>query len=172
MTNLILTVIGLLLAAAAAVVTMNYGGDYFVESRDSGEAGTMESALSNVLSAYVLYDMRNMKAPANLNELTQAGDLQPVLEEIPLFSGEGQFSNSWSTLTVNSVAYPAVTIEGLDMEVCAAMTERNGGPRDGTVPIAPIGDIGCYFANPGYTAYRILPFSSGPSGGSTPPIAT
>lgn len=160
MTNLILALIGIILAAGAALITINYGGDYFVESADSGEAGTMESAMTNVLSSYRLFEMRGLDTPANLDALITDGaadeSLGAMLDERPLFSGNGTFNNEWSNLTIEGIQRSAVTIEGLDDEVCASMTERNGGPSDGTIPDAPITSMGCFASNGNNIAYLAL----------------
>jgi len=156
MTNLILSVIGILLAAGAALIVMNYGGDYFDQSADAGQAATVESAMQDVLAAYRSHQMRAMEEPANLSSLISTFDEDRILPSTPLFSAEGSFANEWSSVTVNGMTRPAVNVTGIESDVCRLLSSRNGGPQDGSIPSEPIGEMGCFSSSSGFTAYLTL----------------
>lgn len=156
MTNLILSVIGVLLAAAAALVMLNYGGEYFVDSSEAGQAATIEAAMQNVLTAYRAHEIRVLEEPANLSVLVSPDNEASPLDSLPLFSGEGTFANEWSVVTINGITRPAVNVTGLEENVCGFLSSRNGGALDRSIPTEPIGEMGCFSNGSGFTAYLAL----------------
>ncbi len=76
MTTTIMTVIGILLAAAAATMVYFYGGDAFYEGKVKAEAARLTSEGSQIERAIDLYESRYGRAPAN------AGDSDSVMSEI------------------------------------------------------------------------------------------
>ncbi len=170
MTNLILAVIGILLATFATLVAFNYGGDYFLDAYEEGDAIGVESAFANVMSSYRIYDNKFGRAPTNVENLTGADGGPALLESVPNFHAEGGLDNAWTQLTMDGDQFDAVTVSGLSSEVCAALNERNGGTTYSGGTVTNV--TGCYQGNGGNVGYRLLGVRRGNfnSGGTPPPL--
>ena len=86
MTTIILTMIGILLAAAAALMAIFYGGEAFNSGTIGAEANQIQNAGANVAAALQMYKAEQASAPRGLNQLTQTGSDRPngaYLDELP-----------------------------------------------------------------------------------------
>lgn len=63
MTTIILTIIGILLAASAALMVIFYGGDAFNSGNVGAQANTVINAGTNVVSGVVMYQAHTGKFP-------------------------------------------------------------------------------------------------------------
>jgi len=152
MSHLILGVIGIMLAAAAALIVVNYGGDYYLDAYSDGDAMNVENAFSNVLTAHRAYEMRTGSEPVDMAALLP-GSGTGVLESLPAIRGGGVWPNEWRSLIVDGRTVDAVTVTGLDEDVCLAINRR--ALRD-AVPSAPVGPLGCFRDGSITVAYRTL----------------
>ncbi len=73
MTTIILSIIGILLAAVAAVMFFMYGGDAFFSGDISANASSVHSSGANISAGYGLYNLNIGRPPADLNELIGSG---------------------------------------------------------------------------------------------------
>ena len=152
MSHLILGVIGIMLAAAAALVVVNYGGEYYLAAYNDGDAMDVENALSNVLAAHRVHEMRTGAVPSDLAAmLPETGS--GALGSLPSLRGGGDWSNEWQNLSVGGRTVQAVTIVGVDDEVCLSVSKRALLEQ---VPSAPVGPLGCYNDGSANIAYRTL----------------
>lgn len=152
MSHLILGVIGIMLAAAAALIVVNYGGDYFLDAYSDGDAMNVENAFSNVLTAHRTYEMRTGSGPEDMAALLP-GSGTGVLESLPALRGGGEWPNEWRSLVVDGRTVDAVTAVGIDEDVCLAINRR--ALRE-SVPSSPVGPLGCFHDGTVTVAYRTL----------------
>ena len=152
MSHLILGVIGILLATAAALIVVNYGGDYYLDAYNDGDAMNVENALSNVLAAHRVHEMRTGSDPVDMAAmLPESGS--GTLSAVPTFRGGGTWSNEWRTLTVDGSSIPAAVIDGVDANVCLSVSKRALVEE---IPAQPTGPMGCFRSGSVYVAYRTL----------------
>lgn len=69
MTTVILTIIGILLATAAALMLIFYGGEVFNSGSTGASANRFANAAVNVIAAADLYKVENGSTPTALNDL-------------------------------------------------------------------------------------------------------
>ncbi|MFZ3481740.1 hypothetical protein [Sphingomonas sp. 3-13AW] len=144
MTTIILTILGILLAAAAALMVIFYGGDAFNAGSIGAQANTLQNAGTNVISAVQL--QRAETGTAN------SGDLDGLvtgkfLAEAPSVEGIGLLSKDISS-GVFTIALDPVGDANADA-VCARVNKNL--KRDAS--IGKDGKMGCdttdnvFFAN-------------------------
>jgi len=152
MSHLILGVIGIMLAAAAALIVVNYGGDYYLDAYNDGDAMNVENGLTNVLTAYRVHEMRTGSRPADMAAiLPETGS--GALKNLPPVRNGGSWSNEWRNLHVEGRTVPSAVIVGVDERVCMSVNAR--ALVEG-IPGQPVGALGCYQDGSQYVAYRTL----------------
>ena len=124
MTNMILGVIGIVLAAAATLVVMNYGGDYYVDAHNDGDSMNLENALANVYTAYGLHEMKVGSAPGELADMLDDGS--GTLDFVPSLGGGMVFDEDWSDIEVDGVSRRVATISNVPSGICLSMNLRTG----------------------------------------------
>ena len=151
MTNIILGVIGIVLAAAATLIVVNYGGDYYVDAHNDGVSMNVENALANVYTAYGLHEMKVGSAPGELADMLDEGS--GTLDFVPTVGSGMVFDEDWSDIEVDGVSRRVATISNVPSGTCLSMNLRTGKQ---SVPSAASGPIGCYSTPNGMTAYKTL----------------
>ena len=152
MTHVILGIIGILLASAAALMVVSYGGDYYEDAYNDGDALNVENSLSNVTAAYRLHESNAGLAPANMAELlpeTGSG----LLAALPEVRGSGTLLQEWRSISIGARTVDAVAIEGVNEQVCLTLNDLAPGSD---IPIAPRETLGCFFDGSVNVAYRAL----------------
>lgn len=153
MTTIILSVLGILLAAAAALMVVFYGGNAFNDGSVGAAANTLQNAGNNVSSGAAMYRMTTGGLPANLAALTANGG--EYLSEEPSIEGVG--TNATIT-AAGANSYYDVT--GVTQEVCAKVNENMDNAFDAdsdTVPTARgTGKMGCYGSGTAFTFFAKL----------------
>ena len=84
MTTIILTIIGILLAASAALMVTFYGGGVFSSGVSAAGASTVQTGGSAVLAAVELFKSEKAYAPASLADLKTNGVGGPFLKGDPV----------------------------------------------------------------------------------------
>ena len=137
MSNIILAIIGIILASAAALISIDYGGDYFSEGQSSSNAALVLHAGQNFQLAYDLHVSRFNEMPASPNDLvsTTTPSKRGFLTSFPLLNGNGIISNDW-TLIWNSSTSTSVllTITSVPSETCIAINTRANNSTSTIIP--------------------------------------
>lgn len=125
MTTIILTIIGVLLAAIAALMVIFYGGDAFNSGTISARANNYINVGANFSAAVQLFkaDGGNVGALRSLNDLRGGSPETDYLKVFPSFDG--------ATVVVDGGSF---TIEGVNPRICSQIN-RNLGAKGN--PIAP-----------------------------------
>lgn len=119
MTTIILTIIGILLAAVSALMVINYGGSVFMETSNDAAAATLQNNASNVQVASKLYQQAYRALPTTLADLTVSGT---YLTSAPNITGIG------TGQTISSNRYE---VSGVTEQVCNQVN----------LAVAPEGDV-------------------------------
>jgi len=172
MTNLILTVIGIVLAAIAALVAFDYGGDYFLEGYARAEATSISNAGNNVTAAYSVFGVQRRRPPANLQELTSSPQGRSLLKRFPEVQDLGVVRDQWLGLDRGAGTERAFIVEGVSLRVCRTLNQRlNAFADDAVVPGAPAFKSGCFAYN-NTTVNVYYSFLGGvPEGGTLSPYS-
>lgn len=172
MTNLILTTIGIVLAAISAMIAFDYGGDYFLEGYNRAQATSLSNAGNNVSAAYSIYGVQRRRAPANLRELTTSPQGRSLLKRMPEVQNLGTVREQWVGLSRSGKMQPAFVIESVSPLVCRTLNERlNGFEEDAPIPGEAAFSSGCFSYN-GTTVNVYYSYLSGaPGGGTVAPYA-
>jgi hypothetical protein len=167
MTNLILTVIGIVLAAIAALVAFDYGGDYFLEGYNRAQATSISNAGNNVTAAYSVFGVQRRRAPANLAELTTSVQGRSLLKRIPEVQDLGVVRDQWVGLNRGNGLEKAFVVEGVSANLCRTLNQRlNAFVDDAVIPGTPAFKSGCFAFN-GTTVNVYYSFLGGvPDGGA------
>ena len=143
MTTIILSILGILLAAAAALMIVFYGGEAFTEGSVSAHSNTLENAGANVLSASMMYRLENGTLPTSLSQLVSGGR---YLQEEPDLMGIG--SSSY-------IAGGYFDVIDVSREVCLKVVENlaaEGGPTPSVPAARDTGaKMGCFDPSSGGT---------------------
>lgn len=121
MTNLILSFIGILLAAVATVLAIDYGGDYYLDAGIDAQTTEIENALDQVAVAHQVYESQTMTKATNLSQLVSAG----MLAQVPNISN-GAMDAGFLDIRLNGKTWKAVRAYGIPQAVCARINERSG----------------------------------------------
>ena len=111
MSNVVLAIIGILLAAAAVPMVLFYGGDAFSKRDAEAAAVAAMNVGNNVKSAYDVYYAQERRAPADLNELSANGT---YLSKPTIPSTTGNINDEW--FVDGRTRY--FTIEIVDSDIC------------------------------------------------------
>ena len=153
MTTLILVTIGILLAGAAALMTVWYGGDAFDAGDAKAQADQLMNSGTNVRQAANLYMVRHGKLPADATELAKR-----AVKQMPAVHGIGTTQNAWMELSAeNSRVAKAYAVTGVRDDVCRIVNENAiGGSRKSAILERPEGLTGCFRQNGSNTYYAML----------------
>lgn len=127
MTTIILTILGILIAAASALMIVYYGGDMYGSGTVGAEANGVMNAGANVVAAIDQYRINERADPADVDALVASGYFKPdgVPGDMALTRGTpGRF-----------------TISGIADDVCARINETLG--RSASDASAGLGPSGC-----------------------------
>ena len=161
MTNLILAVIGILLASFSALIMIDYGGSYFVASQAKAEASSLRNAGQNVFAAYRLYDQRYGQQPSDMNDLLSTSSNARYLTAIPIVS-TGEPQGTWQQITTDSITHDAFVVTGISDNACMATNLlANKFPEPMIIPSEPLFVEGCYAEDGANRYYRLLDGSQG-----------
>ena len=162
MTNVILAVIGILLASLSALIMIDYGGTYFVASQAKADASSLRNASQNIVAAYRLYDQRYGQEPANVNDLISDSSGSRYLTSMPNVT-TGLPQDSWQQITVGGVTHDAFVVVRVSDNACmAANLMSSNFPEPMLIPTEPRFVEGCYATvGQGNRYYRLLDGSQG-----------
>lgn len=161
MTNILLSIIGILLAAFSALIMIDYGGSYFVASQAKSDAVILRNAGQNVFTAYRLYNQRFGLEPANASDLMSTGSGSRFLTEMPLVK-TGTPQETWQQITVGGQSHDAFVILAVADNACMAVNLlANNFPEPMIIPTEPRFAEGCYRVNSSNRYYRFLDGSQG-----------
>lgn len=138
MTTIILTLIGILLAAAAALMTVFYGSQAFSSSNANAGAVTLVNAAENVSTAFRIFFVARHERPATISEM------MPVyLAQVPNLGATGVLSDN---ITSSSGAYPGSFMRATNVtsSVCEKVNENTGNNSAATALAGEMpGRVGC-----------------------------
>lgn len=145
MTNVILGILGIVLAAAAALITIDYGGDYYVDAAQQGNAAVVMHAAQNVQTAFDLHVMRNNSEPSSVTDLlsTNSPVKRGFLASVPALGGNGNFNMNWASGWPRKVFW----VSNVPRDVCGAINKRANYVTNHTVIPTAFGAgwrEGCY----------------------------
>lgn len=152
MISIILVIIGILLAALAALFVVFYGGDAFNAGNAKAAAATIVNMGQNVRHAADLYRMMEGADAEDVTSLIAKG----YLAQAPQPGALGRPETAWRRMRPSNAApLDAYVITGIDEQVCREINRQAVG-RDEVVQSAGI-DVGCladgaqryFFANVG-----------------------
>jgi hypothetical protein len=140
-TTIVLVSIGILLASAAALMTMFYGGDAYRSSGAKAQADTLMNAGTNMRTAANMYMTAKGRLPDRPSSLASADAIQ----EMPTVNGIGSTGDAWLDLSVgDGRARPAYAVTGVGDDVCRYVNAGAIGDQAKTILDAPQGLSGCY----------------------------
>jgi hypothetical protein len=153
-TTTILVTIGILLAAAAAMMTTFYGGDAFNSGDAKAKADTLMNAGTNMRMAANLYMVKKGKLPDDPTSLTAV----KAIGAMPTVDGIGSTQNAWLDMSVNDGRpRKAYAVTGVADDVCRRVNLNViGGPQGDKILDTPEGLSGCYKKNGGNIYYAML----------------
>lgn len=152
MTYLLLGIIGIVLASAAALVVMNYGGDYFLDAYNDADVMDVENGLTNVLAAYRLHQIKIGAPPANIQSML-SGTGSGTLETLPTFHSGALLSSGFDTITVDGVPRRVISAVRVPEPVCMAMNVKF---NRNAIPVSATGDLGCFYNGSMNIAYKTV----------------
>lgn len=173
MTSILLIIVGIALAAAAALMVVFYGGSAFDTGSVKARANTLENAALSVTSAARLYLVEKSDTPADMRALISSR----YLSQKPEVDGDGigVQSESWRRLGTDldgNGGRLAYVVDDVPGEVCLAILHIHR-QDDTAIPSGPTtSPSGCFQANSGTDAvfYAYLPTDgSGPEADLPPP---
>lgn len=161
MTNVILAVIGILLASFSALIMIDYGGTYFVASQAKADAASLRNAGQNVFAAYRLYDQRYGQEPTSVSDLTSNSSGSRYLTSMPNVT-TGTPQGAWQQITVGGETHDAFIVSGVTDNACmAANLMSSNFPEPMILPTEPRFVEGCYATLGSNSYYRLLDGSQG-----------
>ena len=124
MTTIILTIIGILLAAVAALMVIFYGGDAFNSGTVGAQANQIQNAGTNVVSAAQMFRAERAVRPTSIAQLSDAsGPAGAFLDELPALPTDEDGNPLAQALT--GTAY---TVTGVSAAVCDRINRNLGNP--------------------------------------------
>lgn len=154
MTTLIIVTIGILLAAAAALMMTFYGGDAFYQGDAKAQATTLMNAGNNVRTASNAYMVRNGRLPVTPAVLVQS----QALNDMPSMNGAGVPEQRFRDFRVdNTRPKKAFVVGGVREDTCKLINYHVIGNASGKKVLgAPEGLSGCYAAGGQNLYYAML----------------
>lgn len=148
---MMIAVIGILLAASATLVLVNYGGDYMFDAKSDAELLDIENGITNVVASYRIHEMKTGSYPSQVSDMLPSGS--GVLPSVPSFTSGATLASNFPNLTVNGVSKPSVVINSVPEGACLSINRKFGNDL---IPSSPTGPLGCFSTESGYTAYKTL----------------
>lgn len=138
MTGIILVIVGVLLAAAAALFVIFYGGDAYNAGNARAAAATIVNMGKNVQHAATLYRMQEGGDPADVAALVGAS----YLSAPPAPGSLGKPSPRWRLMRpVGTEPVNAYVIDDMDEKVCREINRQTG--HDDVVLENQAVEVGC-----------------------------
>jgi len=160
MTGIILVIVGVLLAAAAALFVIFYGGDAYNAGNARAAAATIVNMGENVQHAATLYRMQEGGEPVDLAALVEASYLSAPPEPGSL----GKPSPRWRVMRpLGAEPVNAYVIDDMDEKVCREINRQTG--HDDVVLENQAVELGCtsgvagmyFFAKVGHAGSATTP---------------
>lgn len=166
MTNVILGILGIILSAAAALITIDYGGDYYVDGQHSADAAVVMHAAQNIQAAFDLHVMRYNAEPTSPTDLVSTPTKRAFLTSMPTLRGNGQHFVGWGTLFANGKNNKVFYLAAVPTGVCRQINKRANNfqnpeiiptvpPASAANPATPYRE-GCYNQDGGQPEYANL----------------
>lgn len=154
MTTIVLVTIGIMLAAASALMLNFYGGDAFNTGDAKAQANTLMNAGTNVRTASNLYMVRNGRLPVTPAVLLQSQSLSTM----PSLNGAGVQEERFRDFKIdNTRAKKAFVVAGIREDTCKQVNYNViGGSGSRRVLQTPDGLFGCYKAGGQNLFYAML----------------
>lgn len=165
MTTTILATIGIVLAAAAALMTMFYGGGMYGDGVVTAKADTVAEAGKNVVAGYNTYELRNGSPPSDPEDLV-SGTGGGILTGMPSVGGVGDVEPHWVGLDRGRGLERAFAVRDVPDDVCGRINHVLAGSD--AVPSTPDRDVGCFKGDNGVAVYYAF---VGPMTQSDPKVA-
>lgn len=142
MTTIILSILGIILAAAAATMVVFYGGNAFGDSSIDATANSIQNAGQNVIAASSMYKFDTGELPSEVEDLAVDGK---YLTEVPSVEG---FARNYD-IEIASRHNRNYLIFPIDDEVCLKINQNLGlnSENDDVSDIPetqPEAKMGCY----------------------------
>lgn len=147
MTGIVLVIVGILLAAAAALFVVFYGGDAYNAGNARAAAATIVNMGENVRHAADLYRMQEGGEAPDMAALVA----QKYLTQAPDPGSLGRPLATWRTMRpVGGGVVDAYVMDGVDEKVCREINRQTGNadPLAENAPVATgcvDGVVGRYF---------------------------
>lgn len=124
MTGIVLVIVGILLAAAAALFVVFYGGDAYNAGNARAAAATIVNMGDNVRHAADLYRMQEGGEAPDMAALVA----QKYLVQPPDPGSLGRPLATWRTMRpAGGGAVDAYVVDGIDEKVCREINRQTGG---------------------------------------------
>tara|TARA_B100000378_G_scaffold205498_1_gene168777 strand:+ start:446 stop:922 length:477 start_codon:yes stop_codon:yes gene_type:complete len=143
MTNLMLSILGVLLAVISTAIAVNYGGFYYEEVREEAELAAAYNAIEQTKIAMDSFQAIYLRPAVNIEELVNAN----MMNEMPHLNSM-RFKETWSSYRYNNVWTKAIVVLDVPLAACEIHNEKvgfvneaNGKPADVYQP------SGCYTGN-------------------------
>lgn len=161
MTNILLSMIGIILAGLSVLLLMDYGGSYFVASTAKADAASLTNAGQNVYAAYSMYDDRNRSPAPSMDTLLSSSTTRNLLSSVPLVR-TGTPERAWRDFSMSGVPHKAFTISNVSYNACAAVNLIvNNFPSPMAIPSQARFTEGCFSDGSSYVYYRLLDGQTG-----------
>ena len=141
MTTMILVIIGILIAAAAALFVIFYGGDAFNDSTAEAEAATIISQSTQINAAFDLYKVEKGKNPGDENGNGAVQDLidAEYLDGFPMRNSRNGYDSEWKVDYERGIARTTIgdADDVIADKVCRKARERfnlKGDPKSCSDP--------------------------------------
>lgn len=152
MTTIVLTTIGIILAAATALMIMFYGGERFNTDTAKAHAQTLMNAGANVRSASGVYYATKGELPLDPAALVAAKGLTAM----PTVTGIGNPEIQWRDYgEMGGDSKKAYVVSGVRDEVCRYVNQKLISENRDQILSKPEGVTGCYAEN-GSNVYYIM----------------
>lgn len=144
MTNMILSILGVLLAAISTVIAVDYGGDYYDEVRTEAELAAAYNGLEQLRIAMDAYKSQYLDEAEDIEALVTAG----LLNEAPRLKNM-DFRSTWASFKSNGVWTKGMVISNVPLSICRAHNERTGfvDAQSGKPADVPT-STGCFTSSP------------------------
>jgi hypothetical protein len=123
LTTIILTLVGILLAAAAALMILFYGGQTYDKGVLGAAASTLQNAGTNVLVASQMFRSGEGRAAASMSELAAS---RKYLAEVPKVNATSRANDATAMSFDGSQFLVALGDTDMDREICARVNRNLG----------------------------------------------
>lgn len=144
MTNMILSILGVLLAAISTVIAVDYGGDYYEDVRSEAELAAAYNGWEQVRIAMDAYKSQYLVQADDIATLVSAG----LLDEAPRMNSM-EFRPSWASYKYNGVWTKGMVYTDVPLNICTEHNVRTGFEDTHTgKPATVTTTSGCYTSSP------------------------